>query len=185
MKKKGWIFLSLGCLAISILSLFLNVLSYTNAAGETKSYNFIILISDPAGFTYHVSTEYEGEIFQNIYAETENVLIIGFALVGLVALICAVLGVMRMSKQRPPAGSFVLALIGLIGTALPAVSILILLIMSQDYFAGTLRAGLYVIITPIAMILSVITVSMKHNRTKKQMEARKRVESYLRLAGDL
>lgn len=185
MRKKGWMFLSLGCLAISILSLFLNILSYTNAAGVTKSYNFLNLVSDPAGFTYHVSTEYEGTLFENMYAETENMIIICVAAIGLAALICAVLGVLYMSRQRPSSGAFFLALLGLLGTALPAVSILVLLIAAQNHFAGTLKAGLYIVITPLAMILSVITVSMKHNRTKKQMEARKRVEDYLRLAGDL
>ena len=185
MRKRSWMYLSLLCLVISILSLFLSVLSYTNGVGVKHSYNLIDLISDPDSFGRFVSSEYQGELFQSIDLDEESVMIILFAIVGIAALVCAIIGVVRMGRQRPTRGSFILALIGLIGTALPALTILILLGLSRNYFQGSINAGLYVIITPIAMICSVITVSLKHNRNKKQMEARDRVKDYLRLAGDL
>ena len=185
MKKRNWLYLSLGCLGISILSLFLSIISYTNSSGITKSYNIFNMISDPNSFTMHVSREYSGNMFQDIYAEAENFLIIIFAVIGVAAIVCAIAGVLLMAKQRPTNGSFILAVIGLVGTALPAISILIMLLMSKNYFSGTIRAGLYVIITPLAMIFSIITVTMKHNRSKAQIEAWKRAEGYLRRGSDL
>lgn len=185
MTKKNWLYLSLGCLAVSVISLFMSVISYTNSRGDTKSYNIFNMIVDPNSFTEHVSREYNGNLFQSIYAEAENAMIIVFAIIGVAAIVCAIAGVLLMAKQRPTNGSFALALIGLVGTALPALIILIMLLMSQNYFAGTIRAGLYEIITPLAMVFSIITVTMKHNRSKAQIEAWKRAEGYLRRGGDL
>lgn len=184
MKKKGWMYLSLACLVVSILSMFLGIISYTNVRGHHVSYNLLDFLFHPDSFTWHVSAEYTGNFFAFIDAGSEAVLIILLTMIGVTALVCSFIGLTQMSKQRPAKSAFLFALIGLI-TAIPALVILTILIMSQNFFMGTIGVGPYVIITPVAMVLSIITVSKKHNRTKKQMDARRRVEEYLRPAGDL
>lgn len=184
MKKRNWMYLSLGCLAASVISLFVGVISYRNQIGIRRSYNFLDLILNPTDFGTFVSSEYTGSMFRSIYLNTENMIIISLAMVGIGALVCAIIGVMRMSRQRATEGSFILSVVGLAGTALPAISIIMLLLLSADYFPGTISAGPYVVITPIAMVCSIITVTLKHNRNKQQLEARKRVEKYLRIPND-
>ena len=185
MRRKTWLYLSLGCLGISVVSLFLSVISYTDSHGVRHAFNILNLILHPEAFYNNVSSEYTGELFRSVSAQAGIIVIAAVAVVALLALACAITGMLLMNRQRPTSGSFVLALIGLIGTALPAIVILVLLMMSGRFFLGSLRAGLYAMVTPMAMVLSIITVSMKHNRTKAQLRAWQKARGYLRLGGDL
>ena len=90
-----------------------------------------------------------------------------------------------MSLQRPNTWQFVLALVGIIGTAIPAIIVIIAAPVSQQFLPGTFQFGVYPIITPIAMVLCMITVTQKHKRTQAELRAAEKAKGLIRPGGDL
>ena len=107
------------------------------------------------------------------------------AVLAVLAIILAFIGVITMSLQRPNTWQFVMALVGIIGTALPAIIVIIAAPVSQRYLPGTFSFGVYPIITPIAMILCMITVTKKHKKTQAEIRAAEKAKGLIRPGGDL
>ena len=90
-----------------------------------------------------------------------------------------------MSRQRPNKGSFVLSLVGIIGTAIPSIIVMIAAPVSRQYLPGFFQVGVYPIITPIAMALCIVTVTRKHKKTQAEIQAAEKAKGLLRPGGDL
>lgn len=125
-KKNWWVVASAGGIALSVLSLFLPVLSYTTAKGTAHSYNIVNLVTDPESFVRVVFDEYTGTLWIDSSMRTSIGRVILVAAVGVIALVLAATGIVTLSQQRRNVGPFVLAVLGLVGTALPAASLYIL-----------------------------------------------------------
>lgn len=177
-KKNWWVVASAGGIALSVLSLFLPVLSYTTAKGTAHSYNIVNLVTDPESFIRVVFDEYTGTLWIDSSMRTSIGRVILVAAVGVIALVLAATGIVTLSQQRRNVGPFVLAVLGLVGTALPAASLYILYNLSRTSFLGTIRVGVYAVVTPIAMILALVAVTWKRRRTLEELQAEEIAKQY-------
>ena len=78
-----------------------------------------------------------------------------------------------------------MTLCGLIGTAIPALLLLLAFGLSTNYYQGEVSLGAYVVITPLAMIASCLAVVKRHQLTRAELALQKEASQYIRVAGDL
>lgn len=179
MKKNQWMYLVLGCIAFSVISLFLPVLVYTYPHGTVVKLNIMDIASSQKLTT--ILADYTGPFSIYVPAGVATF----FAVVAALAILVAFIGVITMSIQRPNTRQFCLTLCGIIGTAIPSVLIFLAVILSRQYLPGTFRCGLYPVITPIAMVVCMITVTRKHRRSMAEIQAQERAKHLIRPGGDL
>lgn len=181
MKKRiYWLFPVLICIVLSVVSVFFPVLTYIYPTGQKVSFN-ILSFTEPSQDLLDILKSYNGPFEMNI----DKVWLIILAVLAVLAIIAAFVGVITMSLQRPNTWQFVLALIGIIGTAIPAIIVIIAAPISQQYLPGTFQFGVYPIITPIAMVMCMITVTKKHKRTQAELRAAEKAKGLIRPGGDL
>lgn len=187
-KNKNWMLISIGALALSLLSLFFPVISYTanygNDVGVKYSFNIVKML-DGQSFIEHVLCEYRGSFLYGMSEAAANTVIGTLCVVGVAAIVLSFVGLRSMAKQYESAWPFRLTLAGIVCTVIPAVAILISVLMSGDEFYGTMQVGTYSYITPIAMIVSCVTVTRRHKLTQEELRIQKAASTYIRPAGDL
>lgn len=180
MKKNiQWLLPVLTCIIASVASVFLPVLTYKYPKGWSMSFNIFDFL-EPGKLAKVLST-YTGAFSMDI----DPVVVTILAIAAVLAIVAAFVGVITMSMQRPNTWQFVLALIGIIGTAIPSVLVFLAVILSKNYFPGTFSFGVYPIITPIAMVLCLITVTQKHRKTQAERLAAEKAKGLIRPGGDL
>lgn len=181
--KKYWMYASYGAIILSIVSLFLPIIIYTSGeTGMTSYYNVLsLLFNDDLIDT--VFFEYDG----NIEMERGIVAFLVFfiCLIGVAAVISAFFGIKSMAKQYESVWPFRLAISGLVGTAVPALSLLIFWMASHSVFLGSMSLGTYIFLTPIAMIIACINVTNRHRLTREEWAIQEEASKYIRPAGDL
>lgn len=181
MKKNiYWLLPVLTCIAASVVSMFLPVLTYVYPNGREVSFNVLSFAKQSENLLDILDT-YTGPF--EVYIDKVWLTIL--ALLAALAIVLAFVGVITMSLQRPNTWQFVMTLVGLIGTAIPAIIVVIAAPISQWHLPGTFIFGAYPIITPIAMILCMITVTRKHKKTQAEIQAAERAKGLIRSGGDL
>lgn len=184
-RKRNWMIVSVGAIWLSILSLFLPVFSYRSArTGITTKYNIIKLFSN-SELIENMFTEYRGEFLRSMSYSSVSTLVIVLCIIGVTAIIFAFVGIRSMTKQYESAWPFRLALSGLVGTAIPSVTLLILFLFSQNQYAGKMTLGAYIIITPAAMVLACANVVNRHRLTQEELRLQRAASAFIRPAGDL
>lgn len=183
--KQNWMYISVGSIILSLLSLFLPVITYKSArTGIVGHYNIIKLLSND-DLINNVFQEYTGEFLRGMSYSEVSTWVVLLCIVGVGAIILAFVGIKSMTKQYESEKPFRLALAGLIGTAVPSIVLLILYLYSKNQYAGTMHLGAYIIITPIAMVLACLTVTSRHRLTQEEARLQQEAKAYIRPAGDL
>lgn len=167
-EKKKWLYVAAGALGVAVLSMFTTILSY-KSAGTVYSYNLLGLI-EGNDFTQNVLANYRGTVYWRIDGFWVTLLTV----VSLASLICSIVGLFTLRQQRPNIKQFWLTIIGLAGTSLPALLVLIAVPMFRSGFQGELTYGIYPVVAPIATLVSVLAVYRRKNRV--QEELRKELE---------
>lgn len=175
-----WLLPALICVAASVASLFLPVLTYLYPKGRRESFN-VLSFAEPSRELTDILSDYSGPFRIEVDKSWSTVL----AVLAVLAILAAFIGVITMSRQRPNTWQFVLALVGIIGTAIPALLVIVAAPISQRYLPGTFRFGLYPIITPIAMIVCLIMVTHRHRVVRKEMRAAEKARGLIFRGGDL
>lgn len=179
-KNKLWLLPVLTCIVASVASVFLPILTYAYPDGRKTSFN-ILNFAEPSQELTDILAPYNGPI--NIYIDRVWATVL--AILAVSAIVAAFLGVITMSMQRHNTWQFLLALLGIIGTAIPAIIVIVAVPLSQKYLPGSFQFGVYPIITPIAMAMCLITVTRKHKRTKEERLAAEKAKDLIRPGGDL
>lgn len=176
-----WFWVSIGLLIASVLTLFFPILLYT-PAGSNKPYRFSIvdLLTD-SSFERIVLNDYTGYVYWDIRTGTVVIL----SVMAVAAIICAIIGLVTLRAQYPSNMQFALAVIGAVGTAIPSILIFIAISMSKSGFRGTVRCGLYPIVTPIAMVAVLVLVINRFRRVLERRKAEQAARGLIRRAGDL
>lgn len=125
--------------------------------------------------------EYIGNVVVTIDIQIIRVLVV----IGIAAIICAFLGIATLSKQKKNMWPFVLTLAGLIGTMIPSVIIFIAVLFLKSQYMGTLSCGIYPVVTPIAMIISMVTATQMHRRNQEYIKKMEAAEGLIFRGGDL
>lgn len=181
MKKNiQWLLPVLTCIIASVASVFLPVLTYIYPNGQKVSFN-LFSFTEPSKDLLDILASYNGPYEMYI----DKIWLTILAVLAVLAIVAAFIGVITMSLQRPNTWQFVLALVGIIGTAIPAIIVIIAAPVSQQYLPGTFQFGVYPIITPIAMVMCMITVTKKHKRTQAELRAAEKAKGLIRPGGDL
>lgn len=184
MKKKNneLIILAYASLIISILSAFTTIVGYKNRLGVYRSFSLIDFLSkDGNSFDSFVSKEYIGKIYWVINIPT----IRNFVIIGILAVICAFVGLSLISKQKENTSSFILTLLGLIGTMAPAVLIFICIVILKENYLGDISFGIYPIISPIAMMVCIAAATQMHRKNNEYKKKLKEANGLIFRAGDL
>lgn len=189
-KSKILIPVSFGALAMSILSAFFPIIFYVAGSGRDRGtrYGFnLIRLLDGRSYVDLVQVEYKGGSLWGLSVDegASNILLGLLCMVGILAIVLSIAGLISMTKQYESAWPFRLTLAGIICTAIPAVTILIAVWMSGDWFYGTMRVGAYVYITLPAMLVSWAAVVKRHRLTQEEIRIQKAASKYIRPAGDL
>lgn len=184
-KNKNWMKISVGALVLSFGSLFLPVVLYNPTQHGTVHAFPLLKLLDGESFVQNVLSEYRGSFLYGMSEETANMVLLLLSVIGIAAIVLSFVGLKSMSKQYESIWPFVLTILGIVCTAIPAVALLIAVSMSGDGFTGTLRAGLYAYVTPAAMIISCITVTRRHKLTREELNVQKLASEFIRPAGDL
>ena len=181
MKKNiYWLLPLLTCIAASVVSVFLPVLTYVYPNDLKVSFNVFSFVEQSEDLL-DILASYNGPYEMYI----DKVWLTILSVLAVLAIIFAFIGVITMSLQRPNTWQFVMALVGIVGTAIPAIIVIIAAPVSQQYLPGTFQFGAYPIITPIAMIMCMITVTRKHKRTQAEIQAAEKAKGLIRPGGDL
>ena len=180
-KKKGntWLWIALLWIAISIFSMFIGVVSYTTPAGVKTTYAIQDLING-VSFSKEVLYQYTGSF--SIYIGTWALTLL--CVLAICAILSALIGILIMSKQRPVRWPFVMTVIGVVGTSIPALLILFATVVSASSFPGRIAPGFYPIVTPVAVLLCLFIVIKERKRIAKA-NADIRENAYIRPGGDL
>lgn len=181
MKKNiYWLLPVLTCIVASVASVFLPVLIYVYPNGQKVSFNIFSFVEQSEDLL-NILASYNGPF--DMYIDKIWLTILAFLAV--LSIVFAFIGVITMSLQRPNTWQFVMALVGIIGTAIPAILVIIAAPISQQHMPGTFNFGVYPIITPIAMTLCMITVTKKHKKTQAEIRAAEKAKGLIRPGGDL
>ena len=182
-QKKFWIYFSIGGLIVSLISLFFPIITYTNQIGTVTRFNIFHLLG--GGFAGIVQEEYIGKSMVVISQNAFDRIVAAVGVIGAVSIITSFIGIRSMSKQYESQWPFRMTLCGLIGTTIPAILLMIAVLLSPNYYLGDISLGMYVIVTPIAMIASCLAVVKRHQMTRLELELQKEASMYIRVAGDL
>lgn len=184
-KNKSWIYLSIGGICLSVLSLLLPIVTYQSGINnrEVVSFNIFGLLN--GGLAHYILHEFTGTVLFVVSNTTGDLITALVSFVGVGAILLSFWGIRSMSKQYESVWPFRLTIIGLIGTMIPSFILLILFFASKGYLRGTVSLGAYVFITPIAMITSCVAVVKRHYLTRQELSLQKEAASYIFPAGDL
>lgn len=178
-RERMWMLLALLWLGISVLSMFVGIVRYTDANGVSKTYAIQDMI-DGEDFSHEVLSNYTGEFQVKIGAWALPVL----CALAVGALAAALIGILILSKQRSTLWPFVMTIVGIVATAIPALAILAAVALSSRYFVGTIAPGFYPIVAPAANALCICIVAQERRRVKKAQRAITKNEN-IYVAGDL
>ena len=178
--KNKWFYVALSSLAVSILSLFTSIISYTAPNGRTTHYNLIRLLSG-TDFLDNVLYYYTGPVFWKMEGPTVSVL----AFVAVAAVACALVGLITLRKQRPNTWQFALTFVGLVGTAFPSFLVILAVMLSDHYFPGDISCGIAPIVIPIAMVICILAVIRRRNKVLEQLRREMEAKGLVFQAGDL
>ena len=168
-------------LVISILSAFTTIVGYTNSSGTHRSFSLVDLLSDAEGFGSFVFDEYMGKA----YAQYQPWQIFALIALGTAAIACAFVGLKRLSKQTDNRTSFVLTIIGLVGTMAPSVIIFICIVSLKGNYMGTISCGIYPVMSPVAMVICIFAVTRMRRRNIEYRKKLKEAEGLIFKGGDL
>ena len=176
-----WLLPTLACLLLSVATLFLPILTYVYPGGEKALFN-LLAFAAPSEDLVDILATYTGPYSMDI---SERVLTV-LAALAVLAILAAFAGVITMSMQRPNTWQFIMALFGIVGTAIPALIVIVAAPVSRQYFPGTFRFGAYPIVTPIAMIACFLQVNWRRRQVMRWKKSDEAVKSGLiRRGGDL
>ena len=180
--RVGWFYLALGCVIVSIVSLFLPIFKWSKGSNSPAlSFNIIDLIRQDADFNKYVLNNYTGPIVWNI----SSGMVVILSLVMIAALVCAVVGLVTLRVQRPNTANFVLTIIGLIGIMIPSVTAIICVAVFGKYFNGDLSIGIAPILSPIAILICIGAVIRRKNKAAEELQAEVLQKGLMRSGGDL
>ena len=168
-------------LIISLLSAFTTIVGYTNNAGVHKTFSLLDLLADAKGFGSFIFNEFTGKTY--IYYEPWQLFVL--IALGAAAIVLAFTGLNKLSKQTDNQASFVLTLLGLIATMIPAVVIFIEIIVLKDRYLGTISCGVYPVVSPIAMIACIAAATKMRRRNIEYRRKLKEAEGLIFRGGDL
>lgn len=197
-RKKAWMYIAVGAIILSVISLFLPVIVYRNSSGTVYSFNIVRIITRSSDFIDYVLSDNDGSFASGVHSSAlisllsmtsddllPRLLLILMALISVGAIVAAFLGIRSMSRQYESAWPFRLTVTGLVLTAIPALAILFLALLSRGCFHSPIRLGTYVFITPLAMVAAIVTVTGRHRLTLRERQLQLEASRYLRPAGDL
>ena len=176
-KDQALLLSALGWIILSVISMFLSVVSYTPPGAEKTKYALQDLIGGTE-FYEEVLSEYTGPLTLKIGTWALTLLCI----VAVVSVLAAAAGVILLSRQKPTRWPYIMTLIGMIGTAIPSLLIFAAVLLSLRYFPGKIGLGFYPVITPIAMGLCLWIVVSERRRVMRALRNR---SPYIHIAGDL
>lgn len=180
LKRSTWLGATLTCLVLSVISMFLPVLTYTYAdLGRTAEFSVLEFLNPRE--IVNILHQYTGPLRMNVDSSVAVLL----ACLAVLAIVAAFVGVITMSSQRPNKWQFRLSIVGLVGTAIPSLLLFAAVLLSRSYFSGTFRVGVYPVITPMTMGFCMYMVTRKHKRTQAEIEAEKRAQKHWNMPGDL
>lgn len=183
-KKNRWMAVATGAIVLSLSSLLLPVISYRSKTGLRSDYNIFALLGT-SDFAQVVFGDYTGTFLKGFPYETIELYTKLLVAVGAGAIVLALVGINSMSKQYESNTPFILTLLGLVGTAIPSITLIVLYTMSAEQFMGTISLGPYAVVTPLAMICACMAVTARHRMTAEEARLQREASAYIRPAGDL
>lgn len=174
------VIISFCCIAISIASMFTTIVGYTDPNGVYHSYSLMDFWGN-SDFDKYVSNQYNG----NVYIDLDIEYIRIFAVIGILAVLCAIIGLVILSKQKLNVFSFILTLLGLLGTMAPAVLIFICVFLLGDEFDGTITCGIYPYVSIVAMIISIIASTYMFRRNSEYHKKLRKAQGLIFRGGNL
>ena len=180
MQRKTMFYISIGCLLVSFVSLFLPVIVYTTDR-KKYSYSVLTLITKADEFEKAVLMKYKGPVVWDITGSITVVLVVIFVF----AIICSVIGLFTLRVQWPNNWQFILTIVGLVGVAFPSLVLIISVVGYGKYFPGKISFGPAPVITIIAMIACIFAVVRRKNRVAEEKKKELETKGLIRKAGDL
>ena len=111
-KKKTWMYIAIGAIILSVVSLFLPVITYQNSNGNVYSFNILGVITKGSDFIDYILMDNDGSFVERINSPAlvsllsmssddalPKVLIALVAIIGITAIVASFLGIRSMSKQ--------------------------------------------------------------------------------------
>lgn len=178
--RMGWFYVAIGCVAISLLSMFLPIITYREGS-LYFNFNVIDLVVGNNNFNYYVLEKYQGPVVWKITSEITSSL----AIVAVAALVCAIVGLITLRVQRPNTKQFIITFVGLVGISIPSIIIIVIVLMYGQYYAGTLSFGAAPIVSPIALIISMGAVIRRKNKVAEELRKEVEEKGLIWKAGDL
>lgn len=199
MKRNAWFYVALGAICVSIISLFMPVIVYSE--GFTPPFYAGILgrgvVSVPDGaffgtytivdligtdrFVREVLVWYRGTV--SWYIDTPQVA--AMAALAFAALVISFIGIITMRSQYQRTWQYVLTLVGLVGTTFPSLMVFYAVGQSRKGFTGVIQCGIAPYLMPIAAVVSIVAVVYRRTTVQKEILQRARSQNLIWAAGDL
>ena len=160
------------CIALSIISMFTTVISYTNSKGICRTFS-ILDFWKSSDYDTFVSSEYVGVVYLSIPVSVIRL----FSIAAVCAEICAVIGLLFLSQQKERLWPLVLTIGGLLGTMAPSLLIWIAVFLLRDGYPGAIKVGIYPFVSISAKVISIMAAVMVYERNIKFRKKRDAIEA--------
>ena len=181
MSKKIFYYIAITGLVLSIISIFLPVISYEVKGGKEYKYSIVGLLTDSEEFETNILDDYEGPVVWDITSKITVILVVTF----IAGILCSVIGLVTLRAQRPNTWQFILTIIGMIGVAVPSLILIISVTGYGKYFDGKLKFGIAPVITIISMIICIFAVIRRKNKVAEELRKQLEQKGIMWHAGDL
>ena len=183
MKKREnstWFDVAVGSLVVSLLSFLLPVLTYVTPEGERWSLSLPGLITNTEAMRA-ISMDYHGPVLIHFTSASAAPL----GVLALLALACALIGLITLRAQRPNTWQFVITLVGLVLILVPSVVLLVMVLLYGKYYAGTIGFGIAPIVAPLTLLVCIGAVIRRKNRVAEELRRELEAKGMIWQAGDL
>lgn len=177
-----WVIASYICLAIAVVSALGSIVTYTNHEGITRSFYLVDFFRlDGNGFDRFALEEYIGIV----YWDLNSSVIHNYIWLPIISFIFAFLGLFQLSQQKTNIASIVLSILGMIGTCIPSLVIVLCIWLLGKDFEGKISFGFYPIVAPLAMIVCIITATYTFRQNIRYKKKLKETGNLIFRGGDL
>ena len=163
--KQGWFYVAMGCLAVSIIALFLPIFQY-GSGSRAMTFNIVDLIGGNEDFNKYVLTQYKGPVLWDITGGMAAAL----AILAVASLLCAVIGLITLRAQHPNKKNFIITMIGFVGILIPSVTAMVVAFGLGKYYPKGFSIGIAPIIAPIAILVCIVVVIRRKSAATREME---------------
>lgn len=183
MKNNSWFYLALGGIVLSVITLFMPILIFMKAGHVGVLYTFNIMDFIRYNRDLDTALRLSGSAPYKFLVSGTMRTILG--IIAVLSLVLAVTGLFTLRRQRSNKLQLAMTVAGLIGIMIPCLVLVFIVFVNGSYYNGKLSLGPAPIVIPLAMIVSILAVTRRRNRSLEKIQRELMDKGIMSEGGDL